>query len=89
MRQKSRLYRPVFYLMLSEMAAVSLAALYFNITFFYTVVAISLISLGLTLFYIVRADREVDRFVAQLGDQISKMQTDTLVSTHAGYGGGR
>ncbi|MEA5134571.1 MAG: DHH family phosphoesterase [Candidatus Fimivivens sp.] len=80
MRQKSRLYRPVFYLMLMEMAAVSLAALYFDITFFYTVVAISLISLGLTLFYIVRADREVDRFVAQLGDQISKMQTDTLVS---------
>ncbi len=80
MRQKNRLYRPVFYLMLVELAAVCLAALYFHITCFYVVTAISLATLGLAMLYMVRADREIDRFVAQIGEEIGKMQSDTLVS---------
>lgn len=80
MRQKNRLYRPVFYLMLFELAAVCLAALYFHITCFYVVTAISLATLGLALLYMLRADREIDRFVAQIGEEIGKMQSDTLVS---------
>lgn len=80
MRQKNRLYRPVFYLMLFELVAVCLAALYFHITYFYAVLFISFVTLGLALLYMLRADREVDRFVAQIGEEISKMQTDTLVS---------
>ncbi len=80
MRQKNRLYRPVFYLMLFELAAVCLAALYFHITYFYVVTAISLLTLGLALMYMLRADRDIDRFVAWIGGEIGKMQTDTLVS---------
>ena len=80
MRQKNRLYRPVFYLMLFELAAVCLAALYFHITCFYVVTAISLATLGLALLYMLRADREIDRFVTRIGGEIGKMQTDTLVS---------
>ncbi len=78
MRQKSKLYRPVFYLMLLQLVAVGLAALYFHITCFYVVTAISFVTLGLGLLYMLRADREIDRFVVQMGERIGKMQSDTL-----------
>lgn len=80
MRQKNRLYRPVFYLLLAELTAVCVTALYFHITCFYVVASISAFTLGLALVYLLRADREIDRFVAQVGEEIGKIQTDTLVS---------
>lgn len=80
MRQKNRLYRPVFYLLLVALASVCIAALYFHITCFYIVASISALSLGLALVYLLRADREIDRFVEQIGEDIGKMQADTLVS---------
>lgn len=79
MRQKNLLYRPVFYTMSVALAIVCLVALYYHTYCFYIVAGISAAALLIAAIMMRLADKRIDSFVFGMGQQIGKMQTDTLV----------
>lgn len=79
MRQKIKLYRPIFLVLLTALAAVCLTTFYYNRTAFYIAAAISAFAAVCALLLLLVARIEVDRFVRKMGEAIGAMQDDALL----------
>lgn len=80
MREKNGLYRPIFYLLFTALAAVCITALFFDMRCFYIVGGISLITALVAIIYNHWAEKNIDNFVAKIGERIGQMQADSLIT---------
>ena len=80
MHKHTVLYRPVIAILACALAACCGAAAFFDIRAFYVTGAIAAAAFLLCLLGMRRAQKEVERFIAETGDAISSLLTDTLIN---------
>ena len=73
------LYRPVILVLLCALLVCCVGTALFDLRAFYFTAAVSALALIGCLIALRRARKEVDRFIAQVGDAISALQTETLM----------
>ena len=78
MREKHRLYRSVFYLLVITLVIISAIAYFFSEKSFYVIGAVSLVVTLIAMLCTAVADRSVEKFVHRLGERIASVQADTL-----------
>lgn len=79
MKDKVALFKPAVFVMLFAAVTVTGLAFFYSQELFYIAAAICGTALVFVLFTIWRAEREVDRFVGQIGAAIGAMQAETLL----------
>lgn len=80
MREKNGVYRPIFYLLFTALAAACVTALFFDMRCFYIIGGISLVAALAAVIYNHIAEKNIDNFVAQIGERIGQMQADSLIT---------
>jgi len=80
MREKHRLYRPVFYIMIIALVMVCIMTYCYDMMLFYFTAGISGLAFFMALINITMADRRIERFVKEIGENIACVQADTLLN---------
>ena len=80
MREKHRLYRPVFYIMIIALVMVCIMTYCFDMTLFYFTAGVAGVAFFMSLINITMADRRIERFVREVGENIACVQADTLLN---------
>lgn len=78
MKDKASLFKPAVFVMLFATVTVTGLTFFYDLELFYIAAAVCGTALIFLLFTIWRAEREIDRFVGQLGAAIGAMQDQTL-----------
>lgn len=79
MRRRTKLYRPIFLVLLTALAAVSLTSFFFDSRVFYITAAISVAAAVCALLLLLFARAETDRYIRSMGEAIGAMQDDALL----------
>jgi len=80
MREKHKLYRPLFFIMIIALLMISIVAYCYDITLFYIVGGISGVALLLSAVNIAVGGYRIDNFVSDMGESIASAQADTLLN---------
>jgi c-di-AMP phosphodiesterase-like protein len=79
MKQKAELFKPIIYALLAALAAVDVLCFFTDITLFYFVIALSVVTIGFCLVRLIFIQREIEAFVLGMGERIGSMQRDSVI----------
>jgi c-di-AMP phosphodiesterase-like protein len=79
MKQKAELFKPIIYALLAALAAVDVLCFFTDITLFYFVIALSVVTIGFCLVRLIFIQREIEAFILGMGERIGSMQRDSVI----------